>query len=136
MLCIGVFDFFFARYFLTRPSFFKVFPTVRSCIWSLSFSSCQWILRAHFLVSFLTSITRSLSPIPVSFGLVLGAVDLGMRPSFPCLRYDANHHLRMRSEWGQTLTTSVIRISLFIMGRTHPSLSSWMLFAMRILINW
>src|SRR3989338_3730975 len=97
-----------------------------------SFSNCHFNFKAHFLVFLRSSIILSLILIPVSFGWLLGLVDLGIRPSSPRLLYEAAHLSRLLWLCGHTLATSFSFNSLLMMGNTHLNLSSLIVFGILI----
>src|SRR3989344_573481 len=125
---------FLTLYFLTNPSFFKIFPMVLSSITMPSFSNCQCILIAHFQVFFLISTIRSFSHIGVSILYVLGSVDLGSRPASPCLRYSASQRSRLLLPYGHTFATPTSATSLCIIGRIHLRRSSLIVLDIHIAI--
>ncbi len=106
-------------YFLTNPSFFKIFPMVRASITIPVFASCQCIFLAHFLVFFLIPITFSLSHMGVSLQYRLGSVDCGSRASSPPCLYAAHHRSRLRCAIGAYLC-NVNQFYLPLRNREYP----------------
>src|SRR3989344_8598268 len=97
---------FFTRYFLTSPSAFSIFPIVRSWITIPSFSRRQCSLRAQSFVFFLSAMIFSLSLMGVSFGFVLGLVEVGVSAANPPRWYAAIHRSRDRLLYGHTLMSA------------------------------
>jgi len=110
-----------------------ILPTVLSGITKPCLANLQCSFLAHNLVSFLSSIILSLILIGVSFGLVLGLVVFGSKPSSPASLYALHHLSRLLLEYGHTLTTSTNLTSFFTIGRIHLNLSS--LIVLDILIH-
>ena len=98
-------------------------------------TECQTFILAHNPVSFLNSITLSLIQIGVSWGEVLGWVDLGSKASIPPFLKAFNHLFKLLSLYGQTLTKLTIDTSLSNIGLIHLYLSSFMFFDILIDIN-
>ena len=124
-----------ALYVLTSPSSLIILPIVLTGTIMFCFFNLQCSFLAHSFVSFLNSITLSLTRIGVSLGLVFGIVAFDSRPPSPFSRYNLHHLSKLLLLCGHIFAASTSFTYLLIIRRIHLNLSSLIVFAIFIAIS-